>query len=230
MIKKICNIFLIVLLLPLFMLNVRAAPIDPSANGSILGLYKSGSKLLTNLNVSIYKIANVDSEGKLTYVDNFAQAGYELNGLTSSQMNQLMNNLDKYVGNKNIKPTKSSKTDNDGRVRFDNLSTGLYLIKSDEYISNNYAYKGENLITIPNLNQNTNTYMYDIEMVPKIDVKQISEPDNGENNNNNSNNNKSNIPNTYDSIYMYFGIFFITILGIVMIVYYISKTKRSEEK
>ena len=230
--SNLYKFFLVILLLPLFMLNVKAEPIDPARSGSISGLYSAGTKLLTDLKVSAYKIANVNSEGILTYVDQFAPAGYELNGLTSSQTNQLMKNLDKYIGTNNIEPTASAKTNSEGKVSFSNLSTGLYLIKSDVYTDNSYTYQGMNLVTVPILNQNT--YSYDFGLVAKIDINKVDDDSGGNggnnNSNNNSNNNTSNIPNTYDSIYMYFGIFFITILGIVGIVYYISKTKRSEER
>ena len=228
--NKFYKLFLVILLLPLLILNVKADTIDPTRNNcKIIGLYKSGETLLTDTKVSVYKIANVDTSGQFTYVDSFAAAGYELNGLTSTQLTQLLNNLDKYIETKNIEPTKSANTDSAGEVTFTDLGTGFYLVKTDLFTKGDYTYQGKNLVSIPNLNENTNTYMYEIEMLPKIKTDPIVKPDDSGNNNNNNNENKSNIPNTYDSIYMYFGIFFITILVIGMIVYYISKTKRSEE-
>ena len=227
MIKGIYKVFLVILLLPLLILNVGAEPIDPNGSGSILGLYMAGTQVLKDLKISVYKVANINSEGKLTYVDKFAPAGYELNGLTSSQLNQLLNNLDKYIDTKSIEATISASTDNEGKVKFNSLSTGFYLIRSEVYSDGNYTYQGKNLITVPVYNQSSNTYIYNVEMAPKIDINKIEKPDDG---GNKENDKPNNIPNTYDKIYMYFGIFFVTILGIVMIVYYISKTKRSEEK
>ena len=97
---------------------------------------------------------------------------------------------------------------------FSNLSTGLYLIITDEVKDSNYIYNSSpTLISLPNFNELDKIYIYDEDILLKTEAKAITIDTKEE-----DNKTTSPVPKTLDMFYTYLIIFVISIVIIVFVV------------
>ena len=240
--KKILLLFFL-LLVPL---GIKAEGIDISSTGSINITYKYGNNSITDADIYIYKVANVDANGKYTYLDNYnISEGFD--NMTASKWNDLAISVSEYIKDNNINYDNTCKTDSNGVCKINNLGVGLYLIVAEEKEIDNYRYTtSPSFVAIPNYNDIDNSYIYDNDVALKTESKLINpesdvtnednkdnkdnKDNNGNNNNsNNSNKNVSNVPMTIDNVYNYVVVFVISLFIIVFICIYIKKVRKKEK-
>ena len=89
---------------------------------------------------SLYPVAALTEEGEYALTDDFAQYPVSLEDLDSSGLRSLAQTLDAYVARDTLTPLLSQKTGEDGRVSFDGLSPGLYLVLGESYTQDNTVY------------------------------------------------------------------------------------------
>lgn len=212
----------IVLILSLFftMTNVSAL-VNTNIIGSIEGKYSFGNYNITDTNVYLYRIAELSSDEKFTYMQDFVLLPTDINTLGVSEWNDYATEVYKYIKDNNINYIKEVKTDGEGKFTFSELNVGLYLILVDSKETEDYEYSSKPiLISIPNRNEITDTYMYDLSIFIKTEAKSLSVNPGGDNDN-------PDPPYTGDDIYKYVLIFagsFVFFVGIV--VYLIIKAKK----
>lgn len=228
--NKILKVLLLALLL-LPIKNVEA--LDTLKMGSIDVTYQYDEKLFANSNISLYKIANLNEDGVLTYEEAF-KGNQELNGLTTSEWSKLAEDLSEFAEENQINYYKQELTNQEGKVSFQNLPVGLYLIKVEEVERNGYKYSSlPVLISLPNFDEVINDYLYEMNIITKTEEKKI-EPvtppvdDNKPNTGNTGSNIK--VPYTFDAIMIYAIIAVASLTAIIVLVYFISRSKKGKEE
>ena len=165
-------------MLPISGMPVMAAPEmpDPDRTGSLSITFTcDGNPISGGNKVSLYKVADVieDNGYKFVYTENFASAG-EVPEDLDAQNEALSEKLEKIVKNKNYSASAGPvEIDEEGKVVFDGLNTGLYLVvhakkvqiktadgKSVTYTINPF------LVSIPQ--KKDGTYIYDVTTKPKV--------------------------------------------------------------
>lgn len=230
--KKISLFIFLLLLIPI---SIKAEEIDINKIGSINIIYKYGTTSITNSDIYIYKVANINTSGKYTYLDSFNLTD-DLNNTSASKLNDLAITINNYIKDNNINNTNTCKTNSEGICKIDNLSTGVYLITTEEVTIDNYKYTvSPNLISIPTQNEIDDNYIYDIDAILKTEAKSIKDDTSNTSKNDtsttgtsktNASKNNTAVPLTIDNIYIYATIFIVSIIVVVLIVLYINKLRK----
>lgn len=146
--KKIIYLIFTVIISFTF-INVDA--IDITKKGEITGEYTYGDVIISDTDVYLYKVGDLDTNGNLTYNNEFSTFTDNIYGLNASEYKDLVSKVNKHIKDNNINYMKKTTTDNHGLFKFDDLIVGLYLVKIDDKVVNNkYTYTSSPLlITIP---------------------------------------------------------------------------------
>lgn len=130
---------------------VSVDAIDITKKGEITGEYTYGDVIISDTDVYLYKVGDLDTDGNLTYNNEFSTFTDNIYGLNASEYKELVNKVNKHIKDNNINYMKKTTTDNHGLFKFDDLIVGLYLVRiDDKVISNKYIYTSSPLlITIP---------------------------------------------------------------------------------
>lgn len=210
------------LLLLIYPISSYAEEININQKGSFKISYLYNDKTLDG-DIKLYKIANINSNGVFTYLSDYTLED-SLDVDSTSKWNDLANKISKYIDDNNINNLDSCKPQN-GVCEFSNLSTGLYLIISNEVRDSNYIYNSSpTLISLPNYNELDKVYIYDEDILLKTEAKAITIDTKEE-----TNNTTSVVPKTLDMFYTYLIIFVISIVIIVFVVLYINYLRKKEK-
>lgn len=189
---------------------VSVDAIDITKKGEITGEYTYGDVIISDTDVYLYKVGDLDTDGNLTYNNEFSTFTDNIYGLNASEYKELVNKVNKHIKDNNINYMKKTTTDNHGLFKFDDLIVGLYLVRiDDKVISNKYTYTSSPLlITIPTYDEVRLEDNYNVLAVLKAS-ESIKEEE---------------TPKTFDPIVNYLilgGISLVIIIGIV--VYMVKK-------
>ena len=165
--KKILSV-VTVLLMCFILLSLNASSISLETKGSVIltTVDKESETPISGAVFRIYHIATVKAvtEGVLyTYTDNFKDNGMEIGNLSD---NYLPVHLSAYAMYKAI-PYSEKSTDENGKVIFENLDCGAYLIVPMD-IDCEYVSPTPFTVAIPIKNTTHNTWIYHIDATPKI--------------------------------------------------------------
>lgn len=197
------------------------AEIEVNRVCSIIGKYNYSDFNITDTNVYLYKIADMNEMAEFTYIDGFTGFTTDINKLQSFEWNDYTIKINKYITDNNINYITSTKTDNNGQFTFKDLKVGLYLIRVDSKKTKDYEYSsGPLLVSLPNYNEIQDIHMYDLNVFVKTEAKSLNvNPGGG-----------VNPPYTADSIYVYVAIFGIAlVIFIITIILILKKKKKSDE-
>lgn len=145
--------------------------IDTKKDGSITLHYeiKKGS-------FSLYRIADIAENGKLTLADPFDQYQVEIDDLDSDGWRTLASTLDGYVDLDQLEALRTGDTDAEGNLVWDQLETGVYLILGEQTIIDDVIYMPVPfIVTIPEETEK-GTWNYDLEAIPKYNHISIPGP------------------------------------------------------
>lgn len=197
------------------------AEIEVNRVSSIIGKYNYSDFNITDTNVYLYKIADMNEMAKYTYVSEFNGFTVDINGLQSFEWNDYTTKVNKYIGDNNINYIANTKTDSNGQFIFKDLKVGLYLIKVDSKKTTDYEYSsGPILVSLPNYNEIQDMYMYDLNVFTKTEAKSLNvNPGTGED-----------PPYTADSIYIYVAIFGIALIVFIVTIILILKKRKKKSQ
>lgn len=147
--KKIIYLIFTIIIISFTFVSVDA--IDITKKGEITGEYTYGDVIISDTDVYLYKVGDLDTDGNLTYNNEFSTFTDNIYGLNASEYKELVSKVNKHIKDNNINYMKKTTTDNHGLFKFDDLIVGLYLVRiDDKVISNKYTYTSSPLlITIP---------------------------------------------------------------------------------
>ena len=178
-------LFLFCLCLCLMPCKVRAAStsdatelISPERTCSLTVSYGFDGTAFSDLEVSLYRIADVSSEYQYTLTAPFASSGLILNGIqTQGEWNVVRSTLEAHILAGNIAADQIVKTDQNGQVCFASLKTGLYLAVVQPVVLNEVTYVMDSaLISLPGLG-NDGRWQYQVTAVAKPRMLPPTEPD-----------------------------------------------------
>lgn len=152
----------------MFVLPVSANTVDFNRKGSITFelTEQEHNEKIADANIEIVKIADarVDLNSNLyyEYVSSLTECNVDIKDVTKIDVNELASCI-----NDNTQRL-SSISDNNGKVSFNNLDLGLYLIRQTNKL-NKYTSIDSYLVTLPTIENND--WIYDIYSIPKTEIQ-----------------------------------------------------------
>lgn len=103
--------------------------INPEADASLTIAYRCEDLAFPGLQLELYKIASVSADFSFTLEKSFLGHGLEINGVESTaEWNTVRTTLEALIVSKNIGPTATAATNEEGEVSFGDLKPGLYFV------------------------------------------------------------------------------------------------------
>lgn len=169
--KKLAPTLALLLLLSCFGTTAFAyGAIDTGRETSLTVYFGKDGDGFSGVEFQLYRVAEVSAGAGFTLTGDFAGYPVKVNGLDSSGWRALAQTLDGYAARDGLTPLREEPTGADGKVVFDQLDTGLYLVTGDRYRQGRYTYTPEPfLVSLPALNEETDTWIYDAEASCKYD-------------------------------------------------------------
>lgn len=195
-------------------INVKAEEI---LTGKIGLTYQYEDEFFDNRSISLYHVATQDEDGNFIYADDF-KGNQKIENLTTSEWSSLALKLGEQVEKNSISSYDVKITDNNGKVTFENIPLGLYLVKIEKVTKGDYEYlSSPMLITLPNFDEIANDYITEIEIVTKTEKRKIEKTIPQKTSSN---------PYTNDTIMIYVIGFVISALAMLFLLYYVLRQKK----
>jgi len=190
MIKRILQTLSILLCVALLTTGVSALDLS-FTDGSLAFELMYDEKPLDNLKVSICKVADVEFvdvygsmlmrynlvdafTGAVIYWDEFL-AGEDGDGLTTTEMEELSIRLNSHASRNPTTIIRDIKTTGtDGRVIFEGMGSGLYLVAQDDLASATYRFSPA-LVRLPHLGPSDGEWKNEVTALPKTE-KKVEQP------------------------------------------------------
>lgn len=148
---------------------VSAQPLDTERECSLTLQFSKEDNDFSDVAISIYRVAQANPDGtfdKITPFDAYAVSIYDITD--AKGWSDLAHTLSGYIVADRIAPTAKAITDDEGKAKFADLPTGLYLV--DGVIAENeegmYTFDPF-MVYLPT--QNEGEYTYDVVAKPKAD-------------------------------------------------------------
>ena len=150
-------------------LNVSAAtPLDPAADASLTLYYQKEEQVFSNLQISIYRVAEAFPDGTFELIEPFASFPVNIHNITvQEQWKNTAVTLSSYIVANQLAPHRVEKTDETGTVVFEHLETGLYLVREVVAESNIGTYVFNQFMVYLPTPQADGSFDYTIEAKPK---------------------------------------------------------------
>lgn len=181
--KYICRIALLLLIAWMVLpVSVHAATgIDTGRNVTLALDYRSGGTPVSGICFRMYRVADVDAYAAYTLTGDFKDYPVDLNGKTGEEWKVLAETLAAYVQRDQLVPVDTGETGSDGKLSLPaggkTLTPGLYLLTAAPVASGEDTYVTEPfLVSLPNLDQDTDTWVYDVSAEPKCTVEHREKP------------------------------------------------------
>jgi hypothetical protein len=174
-IKHKCIMFIgLMLALCLGSLQIASAydKIDVNKACSIELVYQDDGIPITGASFQLYYVADVDENIEFKVEHQFENSGVDIPAETALEWSNDASTLGSYIAYEDakgtdIKPVAEGVTDEDGRVKFAGLETGLYLLTGDKAKANGKEYTPvDTLITLPYA-EGSEGFEYNPEIFPK---------------------------------------------------------------
>lgn len=142
--------------------------VQVSNDASLSLTYGHSGTYFKDLEVKIYRVAGM--VGNTTFVPegDFYGIPVELNKIrTQSEWNEVASTLAGYVVSEELVPTKTATTDENGKVYFQDLTTGLYFVEMITVeLEDGFCRFDNFVITLPGVDDE-DEWIYDVEAIPK---------------------------------------------------------------
>lgn len=145
-----------------------AAPIQVDRDCSLTLQYTQGENAFPGLNIQIYRVAEIFTDGTYALWGDFAEYPVNIYGITSqTEWKQVTSTLVAYAAADHLVPDRQAVTDETGMAYFDGLETGMYLVLAVRAEKEQATFLFESfLVSVPNPDEN-GTYLYDVTAKPK---------------------------------------------------------------
>lgn len=153
-------------------------PILPENDCSLMVSYCCEETAIQDLEVKLYRIAEVSADFQYTLTPTFASSGLVLDGIrTAGEWNVVRSTLEAYILAYNLAPEFTSLTNADGTGSFASLKTGMYLAIAGQAEENGVHYLFDSaLISLPGLGPN-GRWQYQVSVNAKGVALPPVEPD-----------------------------------------------------
>lgn len=162
MTKRILSLLCALMLLPLLALSAVADVVDTPKRGSITIQMKHDGKNVPGGELTIYRVAKINGSA-FEYLPDYASCEIPLGDLSSASLPATLAAL---VKAKNLQGTMGT-IDANGKIKFHDLETGLYLIIQTKAAEGFHAVNPF-LVTLPRTVGGK--YVYDVDASPKVEL------------------------------------------------------------
>lgn len=177
-ISYICIVMMICIIVSSVGASVHAADkIDVDKASSLTIQYGYSSEKISNLEVNVYKLADVDAEGTFALKDVFKGYDIDVNNVSSqTEWNKIASTFASYAVADNIKADHTAITDSYGIISVSGLKPGMYLTREVSVKSGDRVVRFESFITVIPYRDANGSYNYNVTVYPKAD-SYTPEPD-----------------------------------------------------
>ena len=153
-------------------------PIIPEKECSLTISYCYGETAFSDIQVKLYRIAEVSADFRYTLTQSFEASGLILDGIrTAGEWNVFRSTLETHILTYNIAPEFTSVTNEDGQVSFESLKTGMYLAIVNQVEQDDLHYRFDSaLIALPGLEPD-GCWQYQVSVNAKGEVLPPVDPD-----------------------------------------------------
>lgn len=141
--KKQNSIYIKLIVAAFMFLTIFALPVQAAKNGSITIIDKTyEGKLLENINVKLYKVADFtdNSRSEIVMKDAFKDFELDIDKLVSSDaLEESARLCESFIREHSIKPLATTITDENGKAVFSDISDGIYLVMQSQVNSDEYT-------------------------------------------------------------------------------------------
>jgi LPXTG-motif cell wall-anchored protein len=163
-------------------INRAVEPIDYSEGGSLVLTYQYEGHAIEGVTFRFYHVATMNTDGQYILTPEFADSHVDLDIEDEAELIACTAALDGYVlqmqaEQKTIEPEEIGQTDAQGKVVFDDLEMGIYLVTGDTLRIRDRMYiPMETLVFLPDLTD-SGEWDYDLEAQVKSEARTIDEGD-----------------------------------------------------
>lgn len=144
------------------------ASVDTGKDSSVSIDYISDGITLSGAKLALYHIASVDEDRNITIDDIYSTYNITFNPGDENALFESAETLSGYITRDNLAPLETKTVPDDGKVIFDALRPGLYLILAEGIEKDGFVYTSAPiLVGIPVFENGS--YIYDINAAPKIE-------------------------------------------------------------
>lgn len=133
-------------------------------------MYSQNEYAFSDLQVEIYRVAELCENGEYELLEPFSDYPIKIHGITSQQeWSDTAQTIKNYVIANQVEAYQSQKTDENGRVFFEELEAGLYMVKGMTIQNDDGIFSFQDfMIYLPT--PVGNQYDYDVEAKPKCSL------------------------------------------------------------
>lgn len=172
--KKQNSIYIKLIVAAFMFLTIFALPVQAAKNGSITIIDKTyEGKLLENINVKLYKVADFtdNSRSEIVMKDAFKDFELDIDKLVSSDaLEESARLCESFIREHSIKPLATIITDENGKAVFSNISDGIYLVMQSQVNYDEYTVTSVPFyVQVPFVDKDGNVN-YQVTTYPKNEV------------------------------------------------------------
>ena len=166
--RIVCLFCALALCLGMVQIKGSAAALDPDHSCSLTLTYSRNGIVFPGLEIEIYRVAELHADGGYDLIPPFSGYPIKIHGITSQQeWQETAQTVKNFVAANQVPPCRSGVTNGEGVVVFDNLETGLYMVKGTAAQIGNDGYIFRDfMVYLPT--PSNGDYDYDVEARPKV--------------------------------------------------------------
>jgi len=168
MMKRVaCFLCALILFFGVVPLACSAAELELDHPCSLTLTYTHGGEAFSDLNIEIYRVAELDADGDYTLLKPFSTYPIKVHNVSSQkEWQEIAQTIKSYAVANKLTPYRSQKTNDEGIVSFTGLETGLYMVKGviAENVRETVVFH-DFMMYLPSPAENA--YDYDVEAKPK---------------------------------------------------------------
>lgn len=139
------------------------------ADCSLEIIYSSSGTAFTDKDIKLWHIADLNENEQYALTGVFTDYPIEITGTTSqTEWDEMTVTLNSYILADGISPDRTGTTDVNGKVSFENLTVGMYLVGSvrTEMNGKNYVFESF-MVVVPGVDEN-GRWVYNVSAKPKM--------------------------------------------------------------
>lgn len=143
-------------------------PLDPAADAGLTLTYQKDGETFPDLQIELHRVAEAFPDGTFELVEPFASYPVNIHDITEQeQWRRVASTLVSYIVANGKKPDREALTDDAGIAGFDDLETGLYLVREVMAEKNGSTYLFDGFMVYVPTPEADGSYDYEVEAKPK---------------------------------------------------------------
>lgn len=146
---------------------------DRDVSITINALYGEGRTPVSDMPFKAYKIADLNHDGSLTFVEHVAAYDVSVEEWNAASWTRYAQTVASFLERDSVEPNVTGRTDDNGRLVWstaqDRLMQGIYIVIGDPVRNGTATYSTNMfLVSLPGLDPDGDIYIYDVEVSAKL--------------------------------------------------------------